>query len=425
MTARPIGIVGGGIVGLAIARELTHRFPGRQVVVFEKEDQLGFHQTGHNSGVVHAGVYYPPHSLKAELCTRGRTLLVDFCARHDLPYRACGKLVVAVDEDELGPLADLETRSRANGVPGLRRVDEAGIAEVEPHAVGLAALHSPSTAITDYVAVARAMGTEVSRGGGRILTSTQVTGIRRRRGLIEVRTGTRVHRLDGLVLCAGLQSDRVADLVGNGDAAGTSSGGVDGRSRRRDGGSDQGFDGGPRIVPFRGEYLAVDPAKQERVSGMVYPVPDPRYPFLGVHFTRRVDGGLEVGPNAVLALAREGYDRTDVDLGDVADMARWPGSWRLARRHWRTGLYELQGSLSTEVFLQRAQRYVPSIGVDDVVRARSGVRAQAVDRDGSLVDDFRIDEGNGIVSVRNAPSPAATSSLAIAEYVVDRLPTWS
>lgn len=399
MTGRPVGIVGGGIVGLAIARELVRRLPGRDVVVFEKEARLGTHQTGHNSGVVHAGVYYAPGTLKATLCARGRLLLGAFCDEHDLPYQACGKLVVAVDRDELGALDELERRSLANGVPGLRRVDAGGIAEVEPNATGVAALHSPETAITDFVAVAEAIAAEVVDVGGRILLSTPVLGIRRRGGAVEVRAGEAVHRLDGLVVCAGLQSDRVAGLAGGKP--------------------------GPRIVPFRGEYLEVSEARQDLVRGMVYPVPDPRYPFLGVHFTRRVHGGLEIGPNAVLALAREGYERTDVDLADVRDMVAWPGAWRLARHHWRTGLHELRGSLSTGAYLEQARRYVPSIRLEDVARARTGIRAQAVDRDGALVDDFRIDEGDGVVSIRNAPSPAATSSLAIAEHVVDRLPNWS
>ncbi len=399
MGERPVGIIGGGIVGLAIARALTRRFPGRQVVVFEKEDRLAAHQTGHNSGVVHAGIYYAPGSLKATLCTRGRHLLRDFCAERGLPYDECGKLVVAVDDDELDRLDQLEHRSRRNGVPGLRRVDGTGIREVEPHAVGLSALHSPETAITDYVAIAEAMADDVVDAGGRVLVGTPVIGIRRHDGLVQVHAGGEVHTLDGLVVCAGLQSDRVAGLAGGDDE--------------------------PRIVPFRGEYLAVDPAKQDLVRGMVYPVPDPRYPFLGVHFTRRVDGGLEVGPNAVLALQREGYGRADVDLADVREILTWPGAWQLARTHWRTGVRELAGSVSTRVYMRAASRYVPAIGPDDVVRARAGVRAQAVDRDGGLVDDFRIHAEDGVVSIRNAPSPAATSSLAIAEHVLDRVPAWT
>lgn len=395
MSDRVVGVVGGGIVGLAVGRELTRRYPGVRVLVFEKEDRLGAHQTGHNSGVVHAGIYYRPGSLKAELCTRGRLSLRALCHEQDLPYDECGKLVVAVDESELGRLDALERTAQANGVPGLRRVDAGEIAEIEPHAQGLAGLHSPATAITDFVAVAEALGRDVEAAGGRILLSTSVTGIRQRGDAVEVRTPTGSQRVDWLVLCAGLQSDRVGQQV-------------DGHRE-------------PRIVPFRGDYLTVSIAKRDRVRGMVYPVPDPRYPFLGVHFTRRVTGELEVGPNAVLALEREGYRRAAARLADVRDIVTWPGFWRMARSHWRTGMKELWESLSLRAYMRAAQRYVPDVGAGDVARARVGVRAQAVDRDGSLVDDFRIHQSDRVVSVRNAPSPGATSSLAIAEHVVDQV----
>ena len=391
-----VGIVGGGIIGLAVGRELVRRRPGTRVVVFEKESRVAQHQTGHNSGVVHAGIYYKPGSLKAELCTRGRLLLRDYCAEHALPYDECGKLVVAVDRSELDRLDALEKTARLNEVPGLRRVDAAAIREIEPHAAGLAALHSPATAITDYVAVSEALARDLTAGGGAVLLSTPVTGVRRRVGAIEVSSGQDRHRVDRLVICAGLHSDQV-------------SGWADGED-------------GPRIVPFRGEYMSVSAAKADLVRGMVYPVPDPRYPFLGVHFTRRVGGGLEVGPNAVLALRREGYRRRlEVSPSDVRDMAGWPGFWRMARTHWRTGVTEVRGSLSIRAYMRAAQRYVPDIGPDDVVRAGWGIRAQAVDRDGSLVDDFRITGSDGVTCVRNAPSPAATSSLAIAQVVVDRM----
>lgn len=395
MSVESVGIVGGGIVGLAVGRELALRRPGLQVVVLEKEGRLGAHQTGHNSGVVHAGLYYRPGSLKAELCTRGRLLLRDYCADRGLPYEECGKLVVAVDPSELGRFEALERTARENGVPGLRRLDATGLAEVEPEATGLAALHSPATAITDFVAVAEALAADIRASGGEVRLATPVTGVRRSGGRLEVAIASGVQRFDRLVLCAGLQSDRV----------GRSADGAD----------------GPRIVPFRGEYLSVVPEKRGLLRGLVYPVPDPRYPFLGVHFTRRVSGELEVGPNAVLALAREGYGRADVRWRDVRDVATWPGSWRMAARHWRTGVREVRGSLSVRAYLRDAQRYVPAIGPDDVVRGRCGIRAQAVDRDGALVDDFRIHQAGGVTSIRNAPSPAATSSLAIAGHVVDRL----
>jgi L-2-hydroxyglutarate oxidase LhgO len=396
VTEPVFGVVGGGILGLAVGRELLRTRPGARVVVLEKEDRVATHQTGHNSGVVHAGIYYKPGSLKAELCTRGRLLLRDYCDERGLPYDQCGKLVVAVDESELGRFDALERTARANGVPGLRRVDGSGITDVEPHARGLAALHSPQTAITDFVAVAMSFAADIEATGGEVRLSAQVTGIDRRNGAVQVTLGTG-ERLgfDRLVVCAGLQGDRMAQLADGQD--------------------------GPRIVPFRGEYMTVAAAKRDLVRGMVYPVPDPQYPFLGVHFTRRVSGELEVGPNAVLALQREGYRRSDMKWADVRDIARWPGFWRLARRHWRTGVTEVRGSLSRRAYMRVAQRYVPEIGVEDVVRAGMGVRAQAVERDGSLVDDFRITHAHGVTSVRNAPSPAATSSLAIAEYVVARL----
>lgn len=377
------GIVGGGIVGLAIGRELTRRFPGVRVVVFEKEDRLAAHQTGHNSGVVHAGIYYRPGSLKAELCARGRDLIRDYTAEHGIAYNPCGKLVVAVDESELGRFDALERTATANNVPGLRRVDGDGIEEIEPHAVGLAALHSPATAITDFVAISNTLGAEIEAAGGTVLLSTGVTGVSRGASGIAITTTNGIHRVDRLVMCAGLQADRVAGLAGG--------------------------DPDPRIVPFRGEYMSVRDDLRETVRGMVYPVPDPRYPFLGVHFTRRVTGELEVGPNAVL------------DLAGVGRTLAWPGFWRMARAHWRTGIREVHGSLSVKAYMRSAQRYVPSIGATDVVRGGVGIRAQAIARDGSLVDDFRISQDDGITAIRNAPSPAATSSLAIAEYVVDRL----
>lgn len=389
------GVVGGGIVGLATAREITRRLPGSEVVVLEKEDRLAAHQTGHNSGVVHAGIYYAPGSLKADLCSRGRAMLREYVLEHGLPYAECGKLVVALDEPEVARLDTLEQHAGANGVPGLRRVEGADLTDVEPNATGRVALHSPATAITDYVAIARSFAAEVTAAGGRVELATTVTGILRERGRILVDTERGPRLVDRLVVCGGLQADRLSRMAD----------GVD----------------GPRIVPFRGEYLRVVPEKQDLVRGMVYPVPDPRFPFLGVHFTRRVSGELEVGPNAVLARGRESYLGRGGGLADLGSTVSWPGFWLLARRHWRTGARELRGSLSMTAFMRDASRYVPRIGPDDVTRGGFGVRAQAVDRDGSLVDDFRIGHEDGITTVRNAPSPAATSSLAIAAYVVDRI----
>ncbi len=320
MSGETVGIVGGGIVGLAVGREIVLRRPGVRVVVLEKESRLAVHQTGHNSGVVHAGVYYRPGSLKARLCTRGRSLLREYCLERGLPYEECGKLVVAVDESELGRFEALERTATANGVPGLRRVEGSGIREVEPRAAGMVALHSPATAITDYVAVAHAYAADIEQAGGAIELATTVTGIRQRPGRVEVSTDRQPYHFDRAVLCAGLQADRMGRLAD----------GVD----------------DPRIVPFRGEYMGVVAAKRDFVRGMVYPVPDPRYPFLGVHFTRRVTGELEVGPNAVLGLAREGYRRSEVSWPDVRDMVGFPGFWQLARQHWRTGVREVVGSAS-------------------------------------------------------------------------------
>lgn len=390
-----VGIVGGGIVGLAVAREVLQRRPGTRVVVLEAEDRLGAHQTGHNSGVVHAGIYYRPGSLKARLCARGRDLLTEYCAENGLPYQEVGKLVVAVAASETGRFDALERTARQNGVPGLRRLDGAAIREVEPHAAGIAALHSPRTAITDFQAVCAQLGRDVEAAGGQVLLGARVTGIERSAGRVVVSCGPAQHTVDRLVVCGGLQSDRLAGLAGG--------------------------ERGPVIVPFRGEYLTVRPEKRELVRGMVYPVPDPRYPFLGVHFTRTVAGELEVGPNAVLALDRAGYRRLAVSVRDTADVLGWPGFWRMAARHWRTGVREVYASVVTSAAVRTAQRYVPEIAGADVLRGRTGLRAQAVERDGSLVDDFVVETSDGVTSVRNAPSPAATSSLAIAEHVVDRV----
>jgi L-2-hydroxyglutarate oxidase len=388
-----VGIVGAGIVGLAIGREIALRRPGTKVVVLEKEDRVAAHQTGHNSGVVHAGIYYPPGSLKARLCTRGGAMLREYCAERGLPYDECGKLVVAVTAGDLARLDTLAARAADNRVPGLRRVDAGGIREIEPHATGLAALHSPHTAITDFTAVARAFAGDITAAGGEVTLNFPVTRITPAGDGIDVASGDRTVRVDQLVVCAGLHADRVSGLAADRP--------------------------GPRIVPFRGEYMTVLPAKAHLVRGLIYPVPDPRYPFLGVHYTRRVSGELEVGPNAVLATAREGYRRADLSVRDLYGIASWPGAWRMAARHWRTGVREVRGSLSRRAYMAAARRYVPEIGPADVRPGGSGVRAQALDRDGSLVDDFRIHRLGPVTAVRNAPSPAATSCLAIAEHVVD------
>ncbi|CAL9620357.1 L-2-hydroxyglutarate dehydrogenase [Nocardiopsis dassonvillei] len=388
-----VGIVGAGIVGLAVGREIGLRRPGTRVVVFEKEDRVAAHQTGHNSGVVHAGIYYEPGGLKARLCTRGRGLLRDYCADRDLPYEECGKLVVAVTPQEVARLDALHARADTNAVPGLRRLGPEGIREVEPHTTGLAALHSPRTAITDYTRISESFAQDIAATGGQVRLGAEVTAVRPDGEGLRVVAGGEDLRVDELVVCAGLHGDRVARAAGDGAA--------------------------PRIVPFRGEYMLVRPEKAHLVRGLVYPVPDPRYPFLGVHFTRRVSGDVEVGPNAVLAFAREGYRFSDIRLADLGDILTWPGFWAMGSRHWRTGIGEMYGSLSRRAYMRAARRYIPDIGAADVVRGGAGVRAQALDRDGSLVDDFRVHRFGRVTAVRNAPSPAATSCMAIAEHIVD------
>lgn len=389
-------IVGAGILGLAVARRLRQLDPESEIIVLEKEAAVGMHQTGHNSGVAHAGLYYAPGSLKATLCRRGIGMLKEFCQEHRIAYVECGKLVVARDAGELARLDEIERRARANGVPGLRRLGPAEMREVEPHVRGASALHSPSTAIVDFRAVTGALADEVTARGGTLRLGAAVTGIERRGG--EVRLSTAAGEdvvVDRAVLCAGLQSDRLAWMAGDG----------------RD----------PVIVPFRGEYQRLVAERSYLVNGLIYPVPDPAYPFLGVHFTRRVDGTVDIGPNAVLALAREGYRRRNVSLRDLRDALRSPGLRRLVRRHWRMGARELYGSLNRRAFVAEARTFVPELRLADVAPAPAGVRAQAIDHDGSLVDDFRISVAGGIVMVRNAPSPAATSSLAIAEHVAEQV----
>jgi L-2-hydroxyglutarate oxidase LhgO len=387
-----VAVVGGGIIGAAVARRLLQVEPDATVTIYEKEPALAQHQTGHNSGVVHAGLYYAPGSLKAELCRRGRSMLASFCAEQNLPYDECGKVVVALDESELAGLDEIERRSRANAVPGLRRLSAGELNEVEPHVRGVAALHSPHTAITDFAAVTRALADDARASGAAVRLGTAVTAVRHRGDEVLVGTSEGWVPVDRVIVCAGLHVDRVASLAGD--------------------------DPDPRIVPFRGEYYLLRPQSRDLVRGLVYPVPDPRYPFLGVHLTRRIDGEVMVGPNAVLALAREGYGWSDVALRDLWATLAWPGFRTFARRHWRTGVVEMRGSLSRRAFVAAARRYVPELSTLDVVRGPSGVRAQALGRDGSLVDDFRLTRTGRVVSVRNAPSPAATSSLAIAERVV-------
>lgn len=389
-----IGIIGGGIVGVAIARALVQRSAG-EVTVLEKEHRLAEHQTGHNSGVVHAGLYYAPDSLKAELCQAGRILIRDFCIERELPYREVGKLVVAVDESELPALAEIERRSLLNGVPDLARIDDLGrLREIEPHAAGIAAVHSPHTAVVDYATITEAMAQDVRAGGGTVLLNHEVTTMRLDGGAVRVVTPVSDHEFDRVIVCAGLQSDVVAKFVG--------------------------ADPSPKILPFRGEYWSLDPVRDDLVRGMIYPVPDPRFPFLGVHFTRGVYDDIHVGPNAVPALAREGYKWRTISAKDTWESLTWPGAPALAKQHWRMGINEVSGSLLKRLYFNQAQRFVPDLRMKDLVgKTSAGVRAQAWGRDGSLVDDFAVDQVGPVTLLRNAPSPAATSSIAIAEYVIE------
>ena len=390
-------VVGGGILGLATAREMLIRHPDLRVVVVEREPELAAHQTGHNSGVVHAGLYYTPGSLKARLCREGKVALEAYCAERGIEVQRVGKLVVALGEDELPRFEALEAKARENGVEGLETVGPERIRELEPHVLGIRGLWSPGTGIVDFRAVANAYADDIRAAGGTIETGRAVTGLEERPGGVLVETSGGDVLADRVVACAGLWSDRVAALTGD--------------------------DGSERIVPFRGDYYRLTPDARSLVRGLIYPVPDPQFPFLGIHFTRRHDGAVWAGPNAVLALARDGYKRYDVDLREVIAIAGHAGFRRLARRFWRTGLAEQWRDLSKRAFADELRRYVPELRNDQLRFGPSGVRAQAIDPDGTLVDDFRLGGSRRIVHVRNAPSPGATASLAIARVLADESET--
>lgn len=383
-------VIGAGIVGLASSLMLRKRHPGLRICILEKEPGVARHQTGHNSGVIHRGIYYQPGSLKARLCVDGARRMIDFCEEHDIPYECCGKVVVATNEREVTALEELFRRGTANGVPGLRRIGPHELRELEPHATGIAGLHSPHTAIVDYGAVARAMADDLRRQRVDVVTDQEVVAIDDR-GDLRVFTagGELVARY--LLNCAGLYSDVIARKMGVSMEL--------------------------QIVPFRGEYYVLRPERQFLVRGLIYPVSDPELPFLGLHFTRTVYGQVEAGPNAVLAFAREGYSRFTVQPRELVETLAYPGFRRLARRYWRTGLAELRRSLSRADFARSLQRLVPAIRPDDLVQVGSGVRAQAVAPSGALVDDFVISESPRAIHVLNAPSPAATASLAIGEHI--------
>jgi len=388
-----VAIVGGGIVALATALALAERAPRARLVMLEKEPGLARHQTGHNSGVIHSGIYYRPGSAKARLTVAGARLMMDFCAARGIKVERCGKVIVATTEDELPRLQALWERGRANGVPGLSLLDRPRLLKLEPHAAGIKAIHSPSTAIVDFTEVAGALADDLRARGVTIETSARVRAIARDKQAFTLTTPRLEVHARHFVNCAGLYSDAVARLAGATPDV--------------------------RIVPFRGEYYVLRPERRHLVRGLIYPVPDPEFPFLGVHFTRTVHGDVEAGPNAVLAFAREGYRFTTVRPGELLGTLAYRGFWAMARRYWRTGLYEMYRSLSRGAFVRALQRLVPEVAAQDVTRGGAGVRAQAVSSDGSLVDDFRIVESPGAIHVLNAPSPAATASLAIGRHIAD------
>lgn len=387
-----IGIVGGGIVGLATALALTERFPRASIVVLEKERELAQHQSGHNSGVIHAGIYYTPGSYKARLCVQGVRLMTEFCEQNGIPYDRCGKLIVATEENELPRLRALHERALANGIPGVQLIGPERARELEPHARVVAALHSPGTAVVDFREVALAMGRILEGRGARLVRDARFLRVARPEGEILLTTSTGEFRVQKVVTCAGLHADAVARQMG--------------------------VNPGVQIVPFRGEYYAMKPG-QKLVRGLIYPVPDPRFPFLGVHFTKRISGPYEAGPNAVLAFAREGYRIGIVRPVELMQMAAYAGFWRMVGRYWRTGAGEMYRSLSKPAFVDALQRLVPELQESDLEPGGSGVRAQAVTRDGKLADDFLIVESPGGLHVVNAPSPAATASLAIGRHVAE------
>jgi 2-hydroxyglutarate dehydrogenase len=387
-------VIGGGILGLAVARELLARHPDASLCVLEREDRLAAHQTSHSSGVIHAGIYYSPGSLKARLCVEGARLLYAYCDKHDIEARRNGKLIIAAKESELPRLDELERRGRANQVPGLRRVAGDEIAEIEPHARGIAALHSPRTGVVDFARVATAFAADVAAAGGDVVTGCEVRGLTPRAGGVGVQHARGSTDAGLVISCAGAWSDRLAIAAG--------------------------APAEPRIVPFRGAYLRLRPERRELVRASIYPVPDPELPFLGGHLTRGIDGEVLLGPSALMVGARDAYRVGRVRWHDLASNLAWPGTWRLAGRFWRTGLAELQHAASRRAFVAELRRFVPELDSADVLPGPSGVRAQAVDRDGRLVDDFVVHHTERALHVRNAPSPAATSSLALAKLIADQ-----
>jgi (S)-2-hydroxyglutarate dehydrogenase len=389
-----LAIIGGGIVGLAVARELIRRNPRASVCVLEREAQLAAHQTGHNSGVIHAGVYYEPGSLKARLCVEGSRALYGYCEHSEIPSRRSGKLIIATGPSELPRLDELERRARANGVTGLRRLDAAGIREIEPHGRGVAALHSPDTGVVDFELVAQSLARDVLESGGTIVTGCEITDVASAARSLHLAHTQGAIRAGHAVFCAGAWSDRLAIAAGAAQD--------------------------PRIVPFRGAYLRLAPERAHLVCSLIYPVPDPALPFLGVHLTRQIGGDVLLGPTALLALARDAYRLARIRGQDVIDTLAWPGTWKMLARRWTTGVTELHRAARRTALVRAAARYVPELEGSNVHTAFAGVRAQALSHDGRLIDDFVFSSTERALHIRNAPSPGATSSLAIARHVAAR-----
>jgi (S)-2-hydroxyglutarate dehydrogenase len=391
-----VAIIGGGIVGIATAYQLAEMYPKRKIVIIEKENELAQHQTGHNSGVIHSGLYYKPGSLKALNCIRGYRMLLEFAREHNIPHEICGKVVVATLEEELPRLENLYQRGHANGLNQIKKIGPEEIKEYEPHCAGLAALWVPYTGIIDYVQMAIKMAELLrERHEAALQYETKVENIKRKGDLFEISSSKGTIRARRVISCAGLYSDKVAEMTENK---------VD-----------------VRIVPFRGEYYKLKPEKEYLVKNLIYPVPDPNFPFLGVHFTRMIHGGIEAGPNAVLAYAREGYTKSDINLKEFAETLAWPGFRKVAFKYWKTGLGELYRSYSKAAFTKALQRLIPELKQEDIFAADAGVRAQACHRTDGLLDDFMIIENEGIMHVCNAPSPAATSSLSIGYTLAEKL----
>ena len=394
MHTTDVAILGGGIVGLATAFRLLERYPGTAVTILEKERELAQHQTGHNSGVLHSGIYYKPGSLRAANCREGKLAMQEFCCKENIPFDLCGKVIVAVDPSEQPRLQTILERGQANGVQ-CSLIDAARLKELEPHVAGVQAIHVPEAGIVDYRQVCDRLAQRIAEAGGKILTAAKVKSMVRRDSRMVIESQAGEVEAGHVINCTGLYSDRVTQMSGQQPTA--------------------------QIIPFRGEYFELKPAAQHLVNGLIYPVPDPNFPFLGVHFTRMIHGGVECGPNAVLAFSREGYYKTSFNPIDLFESLTYPGFLRLAWKHWRAGAGEMWRSLSKRAFVSALQRLVPEIRSDQLVPAPAGVRAQAVTPDGQLVDDFLILENDLVINVCNAPSPAATASLNIGKLIVDKL----